>query len=452
MGLSNIEKKSFGYSIIKNLVRFWHNIFFYRSFVVLGKENIPTDKPVIFTPNHQNALMDALALGFSTSKPVIFVARSDIFKKPTIARLLYFIKILPIYRIRDGFDTVKKNKEIIRKTIDVINEGNAMVILPEGNHSGLRRLRPLKKGFARMAFETEEANGFNLDIQIVPVGIDYDNYQKYRGSLIVNFGKPVAVADYIEQYKENSAIAINQIKNELSSQMKPLIIDIESVDNYDLYNELRIIYRSRMAQILNLDSKDEKNRLVIDQELILKLSRFEKDNPDATTEYQKLVLKYVNLRDSYKLTNKIVEQQGWSFIKLVYSAAALFLTLPIFIYGAVNNFLAYWLPLMLSKKIKDPQFQSSFKFAISLFSFPIFYIAQSILVLLITNSWEIAITYLISLPLGAALSWKWRHYFINNRVAWNYRVYETKHFSKLTDIQSIYNEILLQADNILNKD
>jgi len=272
MGLSNIEKKSFGYDLLKIWVRFWHNTLFYKNYVIIGKENIPTDKPIIFTPNHQNALMDALALLFSTNKTLVFVARADMFKKSAIASILYFLKILPIYRIRDGFDAVKKSKNIILKTIDIINSGSAMVILPEGNHSGLRRLRPLKKGFARMAFETEEANNYNLDIHIVPVGIDYDNYESYRSSLIVNFGKPVAVADYVEQYKSNSAIAINQIKNELSEHMKPLIVNIESVDNYELYNELRIIYRSRMAEVLNVDCNDVKNRLTIDQYLVKELS------------------------------------------------------------------------------------------------------------------------------------------------------------------------------------
>jgi len=451
MGLSNIEKKSLGYSILKNIVRFWHNIFFYRSFVVLGIENIPTDKPLLFTPNHQNALMDALALIFSIKKQLVFVARSDIFKKPAIAKILYYIKILPIYRIRDGFDTIKKNKEIIQKTADVIISGSGMVILPEGNHAGLRRLRPLKKGFARMAFETEEANDYSLDIQIVPVGIDYDNYENYRSSVIVNFGKPISVADYIEQYKDNSAVAINQIKDELSEHMKPLIINIESVDNYDLYNELRIIYRSRMAQILNLDAKDVKNRLTIDQNLIKELSKYEKQNPEATSEYQNLILQYVKLRDKLGLTNTIIDQNGWGIPKLLFNSISLLILLPIFLYGGLNNFFAYWLPLMLSKKMKDLQFRSSFKFAISLFSFPIFYIIQSVIVLLISDSWDTTILYLLSLPLTAALAWVWRDVFIKTKIAWKHKILSSENNSKLSDIQKLYSKIILLADNILKK-
>jgi len=451
MGLSNIEKKSFGYSILKNLVRFWHNIFYYKSFIVLGKENIPTDKPLIFTPNHQNALMDALALIFSTKKQLVFVARSDIFKNPAIAKILYYIKILPIYRIRDGFDTIKKNKEIIQKAADVINAGNGMAILPEGNHSGIRRLRPLKKGFARMAFETEDANGYNLDIHIVPVGIDYDNYDNYRSSLIVKFGKPIAVADYIKQYKDNPAVAINQIKDDLSIHMKPLIINIESVDNYELYNELRIIYRSRMAQVLNLDSKKLKNQLHIDQTLINELSNFEKQNPESTSEFNKLILEYVSLRNKNGLTNNIIEQNGMGIVKLIFNSISMIITLPFFIYGGINNFFAYWLPLMLSKKMKDPQFRSSFKFAISLFSFPIFYTIQTVIVLSISDSWNMALLYLVSLPVSAALAWLWRDTAIKTNIGWKYKILDSRKSMELSDIQRSYTKIIMRADIVLKK-
>ena len=451
MGLSNIEKKSFGYDLLKIWVRFWHNTLFYKNYVIIGKENIPTDKPIIFTPNHQNALMDALALLFSTNKTLVFVARADMFKKSAIASILYFLKILPIYRIRDGFDAVKKSKNIILKTIDIINSGSAMVILPEGNHSGLRRLRPLKKGFARMAFETEEANNYNLDIHIVPVGIDYDNYESYRSSLIVNFGKPVAVADYVEQYKSNSAIAINQIKNELSEHMKPLIVNIESVDNYELYNELRIIYRSRMAEVLNVDCNDVKNRLTIDQYLVKELSNYEKHNPESTSDFKNLILKYVELRDKLGLTNSIINKKGWGILKLLSNSIGLFLTLPIFLYGAINNFFAYWLPLVLSKKMKDPQFRSSLKFGISLLSFPIIYFIQSVVVLLICDNWYSVLTYLISLPLSGALSWMWRNVFINTKIAWKYKMLGLLNSKELADTKAVYAELIMHADNILKK-
>jgi len=450
MSLSNIEKKSTGYNLLKIWVRFWHNYIFYKNYIVLGKENIPTDKPIIFTPNHQNALMDALALLFSLNKTLVFVARADMFKKPAIAKILYFLKILPIYRIRDGFDAVKKSKDIILKTIDIIKSGSAMVILPEGNHSGIRRLRPLKKGFARMAFETEEANNFNLDIHIVPVGIDYNNYQKYQSSLIVNFGKPIAVKDYIELYKNNSAKAINQIKDKLAEHLKPLIVNIESDENYELYNQLRVIFRLQMAKALNIDGNDVKNRIYIDQQLIHKLEKYEKQNPSSVTEYAKIVNRYVKLRNKLGLTNTIIESGGLSLIRILSKSILLLLTTPLYIYGLINNILPYYLPLFISQKIKDPQFRSSIKFVILLLTFPIFYILQCLTIFLVFGSWKYTLAYFISLPISGTLAWMVQKSAIANKIEWKYKLLSTRKNKYLTEIQLLHNKIIVQAKNIIN--
>jgi len=175
MGKENIEKYSARYALLKTFAGFWHNNVFYRKVIVHGRENINPDHHLIFAPNHQNALMDALAVLFTHKGQPIFLARADIFKRKSIAAILYFLKILPVYRIRDGFSSLKSNDEIFSKTIDVLKHKNGLVILPEGDHSGFRRLRQLKKGICRIAFQSDEATGYNLKIKIIPVGIEFSN-------------------------------------------------------------------------------------------------------------------------------------------------------------------------------------------------------------------------------------------------------------------------------------
>jgi len=193
MGKENIEKYSAGYALLKSVAGFWHNNVFYRKVIVLGRENINQGDALIFAPNHQNALMDALAVLFTHKGQPIFLARADIFKRKTIAAILYFLKILPVYRIRDGFSSLKGNDEIFTKTIDVLRNKNGLVILPEGDHAGFRRLRQLKKGICRVAFQSDEATGFTLKIKIIPVALEFSNYSRFRQVLTVEYGKPIEV-------------------------------------------------------------------------------------------------------------------------------------------------------------------------------------------------------------------------------------------------------------------
>ena len=117
--------------------------------------------------------MDPLALIFTSKGQPIFLTRASAFKNKFIARILYTLKMLPVFRPRDGWDTLKHNDDTFAKTMDVIKSKNGLGIMPEGNHAGYRRLRQLKKGVCRIAFMTEESESFGLDIQIVPVAVEY---------------------------------------------------------------------------------------------------------------------------------------------------------------------------------------------------------------------------------------------------------------------------------------
>jgi hypothetical protein len=53
MGKENIEKYSTWYAIVKSVANFWHNKFFYRKVIVVGRENINPYDHLIYAPNHK---------------------------------------------------------------------------------------------------------------------------------------------------------------------------------------------------------------------------------------------------------------------------------------------------------------------------------------------------------------------------------------------------------------
>ncbi|NCB85202.1 MAG: hypothetical protein EOM44_12035, partial [Bacteroidia bacterium] len=137
------------------LLQSYVNNFFrlhFRKLVFTGKENIPTDKPVIFAPTHRNALMDALILVYENVKQqVVFLARADIFKKPLVIKILYLFKIMPVYRIRDGKENLGKNKEIFVQCGEILKNGNPLCLFPEARFNPHQNLLPLQKAIPRIA-------------------------------------------------------------------------------------------------------------------------------------------------------------------------------------------------------------------------------------------------------------------------------------------------------------
>ncbi len=115
---------SIGYLLFRELVRIPYSLF-YRKINIIGKENIPRNKPIIFAPNHQNALMDPLAMLFSTPKQIVFLARGDIFKGNILITILTFLKILPVYRQHDGKAALKKNNAVFDESVDYLEHFGA---------------------------------------------------------------------------------------------------------------------------------------------------------------------------------------------------------------------------------------------------------------------------------------------------------------------------------------
>ena len=148
----------------------------YRHIKYIGKENIPTDGAVIFAPNHTNALQDAMAILSINTERKVFVARADIFRNKKIAKILSWLKIMPIRRMRDGASEVLQNDETENRAIETLRTGVPFCILPEGTHRTKHSLLPLGKGIFRISIRANEEFGKEKPIYIVPVGLEYSDW------------------------------------------------------------------------------------------------------------------------------------------------------------------------------------------------------------------------------------------------------------------------------------
>lgn len=206
----------------------------YRRIQYVGKENIPTDGACIFSPNHSNALCDAMAILTINSSRKVFVARADIFKNPRQAKLLKWLKIMPINRIRDGVDEVMHNDETINNAVATLRDGVPFCILPEGTHRPMHSLLPLRKGIFRIALRANELFGHVKPVYIVPVGLEYGDYYHLWDDLTVNIGKPINVTQFVKEHPDlDYPQLIMALREELTLRMRELIMWVPDDENYE---------------------------------------------------------------------------------------------------------------------------------------------------------------------------------------------------------------------------
>lgn len=198
----------------------------YRRFEYVGKEHIPTDGAVIFAPNHTNALCDAMAILGIDHRQKVFVARADIFKDPKKAKILNWLKIMPISRVRDGLDEVRHNDETINKAVDTLRDGVPFCIFAEGTHHPDRTILPLSKGIFRIALQANDTFGKQKPVYIVPVGIEYGDYFHLWNSVRVTIGEPINITARVESRElkvESYPQQILALREELTERMNGLV-------------------------------------------------------------------------------------------------------------------------------------------------------------------------------------------------------------------------------------
>lgn len=438
-----IEEWSLAYSLLKYYVDYGFK--FYYKTTYLGTENIPKDKPVIFAPNHQNALMDALAILSTQTWQPVFLARADIFQKPLINKILTFLKIMPVFRIRDGFENLHKNDATFNKTIAVLKNGNGLVILPEGNHAEHKRLRPLKKGIARIALQAESSSPQGMDIQIVPVGIDYSDYKDVKSRLLVRYGKPIPVKSFLSTYNQNPARAYKGLLDELSKRLRDEMIHIGDEKYYSAYTSLLSLYTKEYLSGQGIKC-NHNHRFEAQKKIIASIDQLKADDEN---KFQLLIsdaLEYNMLLNRRGLSAELFPMKKADKFYYTLLIIVLLALSPLHLYAFINHLIPLATAKLLGKKFKDPQFISSVRFVAGLVALPLSYITQIILVAIFTTGVYPTLIYAVTLPLAFYLFFIYKKWF-EKFWAWSVEL-KFKLFSprRMVRMNQLRNELIEQLN------
>lgn len=345
--------------------------FFYSDVTVNNREGIPEDKPVMFVANHQNSFLDALHITNNTRHIVHFLSRAEAFGNPVLDRFFYSLNMLPVYRARDGFGTIKQNKQIFEKCYQRLRQNDALLVFAEASHKMVRRVRPLSKGFTRIVFGAENKYNWELDLQIVPVGVNYGDHRKSRTPVHVEFGEAVSAKDYRNIFTEDERGAAHQLKIDIANNLKKLTLHISDKNHYPLhklmldeleYNREELLIPGLVNQRSESINNHLNGELVDEAEFLLEKAK----------EYN------VDIQD-------VVNPPAAGLSDVIIS--------PIYILSLINNALPYqvvrWL---VDSYLEDEAFESSVKFLVGLL-LPVYYSFVALILLLAGASLPVAIGY-----------------------------------------------------------
>jgi len=311
--------------------------FYYKKIIVKGLENIPKNKAVMFISNHPNALIDPLLIATTDGRNTHYLTQAGVFSNKFVKKILFSFNMIPVYRIRDGYSTVsEENEKIFQYCYSLLKKGKCILIFAEGSHNMQHKVRPLRKGFARIVFGAIDTHN-DLEIDVIPVGVNYTNATNYGSKVSICYGKPMAVKPYWNISDRNKAI--NKLKEDAFEQLKLVTSHIEDLSNYD-----KIIQHF------------ERDDFLFPEKVNKKLETLDIDAP---------------IKNS-KIKN------GFNPLLFLVKINSVF---PLLIW---NN---------IKEKIKEREYIATFKFALGISLFPIFYFIQTWIISFFFGS-TVAYTYL----------------------------------------------------------
>ena len=161
---------------------------------VYGRENIPAKGGFILASNHQSYL-DPVLLGVSMDRKIHFMARRSLFRIPLFGVLITSLNAFPIERNA-------ADMRGIREALKRLQDGEVIVMFPEGTRSKDGSIGNMKAGIAMIAGKA--------GVPIVPALIEGSYRVLPRCRIIptiskinVVFGKP----KYLTMTDEHSSIS-----------------------------------------------------------------------------------------------------------------------------------------------------------------------------------------------------------------------------------------------------
>ena len=160
------------YAVVRGVILVFSKLFW--RLKVDGAEHVPRTGAFVVAPVHRSNV-DTPLVACITRRRLGFMGKDSMWKIKPIGRFFTALGSFPVHR-------GTADREALRRTVEVLGSGQAVVIFPEGTRQSGPLVQPLFEGAAYVAVKT--------GVPIVPVGIGGSEAAMPKGSKMI---KPVKV-------------------------------------------------------------------------------------------------------------------------------------------------------------------------------------------------------------------------------------------------------------------
>ena len=341
------------YFFLKPLVQVALKVYF-RNIFLSGLKNLPHNKPYLIAMNHPTAFLEPVIMAANINKPIHFLGRGDHFNKPFHRFLLNQAKMIPVFRQKEsGFGSLKNNYDTFSRCYEYISKGELVALFPEGRTEHEKRLRPLQRGVARIAFGTLTHFPHLDDLYIVPVGVSYADAMSFRTTAVLHIGEPMSVRNYFD---DGISPDHQRLLTDLASRLNEYMVIIDKVEDEELIETCLTMARNTrnytFFKVYHFDTSLLTMERNVAQFWNEEASQSLKDNTKLK------IRSYLDLLEKHNLSEKVISSRittSWvSFFPIFHLTSFI---------GTIFVFpMTYFADWVVKKKIKHLSFKSPVRF------------------------------------------------------------------------------------------
>lgn len=184
---------------------------------IIGKENVPTDQPVLYVGNHRS-YFDILITYIQVPRPTGYIAKKEMLRYPLLVNWMKNLHCLFLDR-----KDVKQGLKTILTAIEKVKSGISICIFPEGTRN---KVNDTFLEFHEGSFKVAEKSG----CAIVPMTINNsaaifeDHLPKIRKAhVILEYGKPIYIRDLPKENRKKAGSYVLEIIKETYFKNKELL-------------------------------------------------------------------------------------------------------------------------------------------------------------------------------------------------------------------------------------
>ena len=359
------------------------------------------DGPRLIVANHFGGLVDAIVVIRALGGLPHIVAKSTLFSSLPLRLLLKLLGVVPVYRQADTSDT-SQNTSSFDEVAKALKKGESVLIFPEGTVTDTQELQKVRTGAARMALRAVEIGVTNLEI--VPLGITYEDKVSSRARVLVEIGDHITDADITslpagEPLTESHRELVEQLTEMIRSRLAAVAPDYGSlVRERTMMLAASIHVRSRMTKAF--DEPAMSDLRAVAQQLALATDPGDDTRFAETGAYQ-LALSASGLEDHQ--IQPAPRTRDLARIAVRKALIVLVIT-PLALIGLVSNLIAILLVVAVGAFVKEPVSKGTARVIAGLVAFPLTWVAAALTT--DPNYWWLAIALalvgLVFLVIGAA--------------------------------------------------